>query len=136
MCKWALVNHCHIFFLQANLGTGREVFKQIGSPNGSGWMWVSEMRRNEIFSGLYNIGDVAKRMVEVGYHRSFSLVYLLIELILVLPVATATVERAFSSMNIIKSNLRNKMGDEFLTDCLVCYIEKELFTSIDNEIII
>ncbi|KAL6531211.1 hypothetical protein OROHE_014280 [Orobanche hederae] len=99
-------------------------------------MWISEMRRNDTFSKLQNIGDLAKKMVEVGYQRCFPLVYLLIELILVLPVATATVERAFSAMNIIKSNLRNKMGDEFLTDCLVCYIEKDLFTAIDNEVIL
>lgn len=73
-------------------------------------MWVSEMKRNETFSKLQNIGDLAKKMVlEVGYKKQFTLVYLLIELILVLPVATATVERAFSAMNIIKSNLRNKL---------------------------
>lgn len=99
-------------------------------------MWLSEMKRNAAFSQLQNMGHLAKKMVAVGFDKSFSLVYLLLELILVLPVATASVERAFSAMNIIKTNLRNKMGDEFLTDCLVCYIEKELFTSIDNEIII
>ncbi|XP_058005418.1 uncharacterized protein LOC131181388 [Hevea brasiliensis] len=42
-------------------------------------------------------------------------------------VATATVERAFSAMNIIKSSLRNRMGDELLNDCLVAYIERDLF---------
>ncbi|KAK9757909.1 hypothetical protein RND81_01G194300, partial [Saponaria officinalis] len=42
-------------------------------------------------------------------------------------------ERAFSAMNIIKTDLRNKMGDDFLTNCLVCYIEKDVFRSIDNE---
>ncbi|WOH08338.1 hypothetical protein DCAR_0727776 [Daucus carota subsp. sativus] len=98
--------------------------------------WVSQMRTNERFSKLHNIGEVAKNMVEVGYHMSFPFVYLLIELILVLLVATATVERAFSVMNIVKPNLRNKMGDDFLTDCLVCYFEKDLFTAVDNESII
>jgi hypothetical protein len=39
------------------------------------------------------------------------LVYRLIELALILPVATATVERAFSAMKIIKTELRNKMGN-------------------------
>ncbi|KAL6578018.1 hypothetical protein OROMI_010346 [Orobanche minor] len=28
----------------------------------------------------------------------------------------ASVERAFSAMNIVKTDLRNKMGDDFLTD--------------------
>ena len=53
--------------------------------------WVYEMRENDKFSSLQNIGDVARKMVKVGYHTAFPLVYRLIELILVLPVATATV---------------------------------------------
>ena len=93
------------------------------------------MRENDVFSNLLDIGEVAKKMVEVGINNVFPLVYRLIELVLVLPVATATVERAFSAMNIIKTVLHNKMGDEFLTDCLVCYIEKDVFRSIDNEAI-
>jgi len=99
-------------------------------------MWIFEMRGNENFSTIENIGDVAKKMIEVGIHTVFHLVFRLIELVLVLPVATATVERAFSAMNIIKTDLRNKMGNDFLTDCLVCYIEKDVFRSIDNEDII
>jgi hypothetical protein len=34
------------------------------------------------------------------------------KLVLVLPVATATVERIFSSMKIVKTNLRNRIGGE------------------------
>ncbi|XP_031265630.1 uncharacterized protein LOC116124058 [Pistacia vera] len=37
--------------------------------------------------------------------------YLLITLALTLPVATASVERAFSAMKIVKIHLRNRMGD-------------------------
>ena len=98
--------------------------------------WIYEMRGNTTFSKLTNIGDLAKKMVEVGIHTTFHLVYLLIELVLVLPIATTTIKRAFSAMNIIKTDLRNKMGDDFLTDCLVCYVEKDVFRSIDNEVII
>jgi hypothetical protein len=45
---------------------------------------------------------------------------------LILPVSTATSERAFSAMKLVKTRLRNKMGDEFLRDCLIIYIEKEI----------
>ncbi|XP_074346418.1 uncharacterized protein LOC141685200 [Apium graveolens] len=99
-------------------------------------MWLSEMKMNAAFLKLQNIGDLAKKMVDVGFDKSFPLLYLLLELILVLQVATTSVERTFSAMKIIKTNLRNKMGDEFLSECLVCYIEKELFISIENEVII
>ena len=55
-------------------------------------------------------------------HQVFNYVYLLITLSLVLPVATASVERAFSVMNIVKGPLRNKMGDQWLSDSLLVYI--------------
>ena len=29
-------------------------------------------------------------------------------------------------MKLVKTRLRNKMGDDFLRDCLVIYIEKEI----------
>jgi hypothetical protein len=50
------------------------------------------------------------------------LIYRLIELALILPVATTSVERAFSAMNIIKTELRNKTGDEWLNHRMVRYI--------------
>ena len=44
-------------------------------------------------------------MVEVGRHMMFCSVYYLIELASLLPLVTSTVERAFSTINIIKSEL-------------------------------
>ncbi|CAL2277966.1 unnamed protein product [Prunus armeniaca] len=66
-------------------------------------------------------------MVETRMHRAFNYVYLLITLALVLPVAIASVERAFSVMNIIKGPLQNKMGDQWLSDSLLVYVEKDVF---------
>ena len=50
----------------------------------------------------------------------------MIRLVLTLPVSIATSERAFSAMKLVKTRPRNKMGDEFLRDCLITYIEKEI----------
>jgi hypothetical protein len=47
-------------------------------------------------------------------------------------VSTASVERAFSAMNIIKSNLRNKINDDWLNDLMICYTEREIFKSLDD----
>jgi len=69
-------------------------------------------------------------------NTSYPLVYRLIELTLILPVATASVERVFSAMSLIKTDLRNKMGDEWVNDLMICYVEKEIFRSITNEKII
>jgi hypothetical protein len=51
-------------------------------------------------------------------------------------VATALVERIFSAISIIKTDLHNKMDDEWLNDLMICYTEKEIFRSISNEKII
>ena len=59
--------------------------------------------------------------------------YHLIELALILPVATTTVERAFSSMNIIKTERRNKMNDEWMNNSMICYIERDLFASVEDD---
>jgi hypothetical protein len=63
----------------------------------------------------------------------FSLVYHLVELALILPVATATIERAFSAMNIIETKRRNKMGDEWMNNNMLCYIEQDMFVDIQGE---
>ena len=61
------------------------------------------------------------------------MVYRLIELVLILPVATASVERVFSAMKFVKTDLRNRMGDEWLNDSLVVYNERSIFASVSNE---
>ncbi|EOY20546.1 Uncharacterized protein TCM_011941 [Theobroma cacao] len=60
---------------------------------------------------------------------------MLVKLALVLSIATTIIERAFSFMNLIKSILRNRMGDVWLNDCLVTHIERDVFETIDNEAI-
>jgi hypothetical protein len=62
-------------------------------------------------------------------------VFLLLKLTLVLPVATATVERAFSAMKYIKSDLRNRIGDDFLYDCMITYVEADVFRMISTDTI-
>jgi hypothetical protein len=72
------------------------------------------------------------KMVETEKHLVFPLVYKLIELALILPVSTTSVERAFSAMNIIKSNLRNKINDDWFNDLMICYTEREIFKSLED----
>ncbi|KAK4259584.1 hypothetical protein QN277_005900 [Acacia crassicarpa] len=97
--------------------------------------YIADVQLNPDFLNLQGIADLAKRMVEKKKHIVYPLVYLLVKLALTLPVATASMERAFSAMKYIKTDLRNRIGDEWLNDCLVPYIEKDVFDSIDNETI-
>jgi len=42
----------------------------------------------------------------------------------------------FSAMKIVKNRLRNRLGDAWMNDCLITYIEKDVFNKINNELII
>lgn len=72
-----------------------------------------------ISTTCYDLGSLAMKMVEIYKHIVFPLVYRLIELSLLLSVATASVERAFSAMHIINIDLCNKMFDEWLNDLIL-----------------
>jgi hypothetical protein len=88
------------------------------------------------FQELSTISDLCKWMVSTRKSSIYPLVYRVVTLILTLPVSTATTERSFSAMNIIKNKLRNKIADEFLSDSLLVYIEKEIAEAIDVESIV
>ncbi|KAG2574030.1 hypothetical protein PVAP13_7KG294901 [Panicum virgatum] len=95
--------------------------------------FVNRARRTQEFLGCSEHGKVAEIMVKTTMNTSYELVYRLIELTLILPVATASVERIFSAMSLIKTDLRSKMGDEWFNDLMICYNEKEIFRKIENE---
>ncbi|XP_050156296.1 uncharacterized protein LOC126630229 [Malus sylvestris] len=97
--------------------------------------YIWDMTSNSEFVDLKGISDLAQKMVGTKKDHTYPLVYLLLTLALILPVATASVERVFSAMNIVKNTLRNRMGDLWMNDCLVAYIEKDIFNSIEDEAI-
>ncbi|KAL0885922.1 hypothetical protein Bca101_009905 [Brassica carinata] len=99
-------------------------------------LYIDNIREDERFSNLKNLGDLACMMVETEKHLSHPQVYRLLKLVLTLPVATATVERCFSAMKIVKTSLRNRISDQFLNDCVVCFVEKELFEKLTNDAVI
>ncbi|XP_035838909.1 uncharacterized protein LOC110942602 [Helianthus annuus] len=96
--------------------------------------YIVNVKEDARFANMNGVSDLAKKMVETRKHIDYPLVYRLIKLSLVLPVATASVERSFSSMKHVKTELRNRMGDGYMNDSCICYIEKEFFqqVSIDD----
>lgn len=84
------------------------------------------MKPSVHFSDLKGITELAQKMVEKEKDMSYPLVSFLLKLTLILPVVIATVERAFSRMNIIKTLLRKIMRNEWLNDCTVTYIERDI----------
>ena len=60
----------------------------------------------------------------------------LIELVLPLPITTASVERTFSALKRIKTVARNKIGDEQLKDLAILAIESKLSNEIETSEVI
>ena len=99
-------------------------------------MYVANVRRDERFQNLKNLCEISIMLVETKKHEQYHIVYKLLMLVLILPVATTSVERIFYSMSYAKNKLRNKMGDEYLNNCLVTFVEREFFNQVKDEDVI
>ena len=75
--------------------------------------------------------DLCHCLVETGRDAIYNLIVRLLRLLVTLPVSTASAERAFSSLKIIKTRLRNKMGDVNLDNNLVVHIDREIAEKYD-----
>ena len=91
------------------------------------------MQSTEEFLAFREIGQLVEKMVEMKKNVSYPLIYSLVTLALILLVTITTVERVFSTINIIKNRLRNQIGDQWMNDCLVTYIEKDKLKTIKCE---
>ncbi|KAL6501801.1 hypothetical protein OROGR_026934 [Orobanche gracilis] len=85
---------------------------------------------------LQDLSELCQVLSKTEKAKDYYLVDRLVRLVLTLPVSTATTERAFSSMKIIKTRLRNKMEDEFLANSMLMYIEREIVQTFEVNSII
>ncbi|KAL5582890.1 hypothetical protein UlMin_015332 [Ulmus minor] len=97
--------------------------------------YIADMLSSNVFLELKSIGDLAQTLVQTRRNDVYPLVYRLVTLSLLLPIVTATVERAFSAMNVVKNRLCNRMEDQWMNDILLVYIERDIFNKLDNELI-
>lgn len=98
--------------------------------------YINDVRNDENFKNLRSLAELSMMLVKEGKVSRYDIVYKLLKLVLVLPVATAGVERVFSIMNLIKNKRRSKMGQKYLNGCLVTLIEREFFMQAKDKDII
>ena len=98
--------------------------------------YIDDVRQDDSFKGIENLVDLSVKLVQTNRHTLYDMVYLLLKLVLLLPVATASVERVFSAMALVKTKKRNKLGDGLLDDCLQTFIERDIFFEVDEDDII
>ncbi|XP_042418742.1 zinc finger MYM-type protein 1-like [Zingiber officinale] len=88
------------------------------------------------YNNLATISELCQWLVKTNKSVTYNLSFRVIVLVLTLPVSTATTEQSFSAMNIVKTRLRSKMEDGFLSDALMIYIEREIARNVIIEAII
>jgi len=98
--------------------------------------YINELRNDDNFKNLRSLAELSMMLVKERKVSRYDIVYKLLKLVLLLPVATAGVERIFSIMNFVKNKLRSKMGQKFLNGCLVTFIEREFFFQAKDQDII
>jgi hypothetical protein len=91
---------------------------------------IDDMRQDDTFKRLKTLGKLCIKLVETQKHVLYDLVYRLLKLVLILPVAITSFERDFSAMRLVKNKLRNSTCDDLLNYCLVKFIERELFLKV------
>ena len=74
--------------------------------------YIFDMRSNDFFLKLQGVSELVEKLVSTRKHETYPLVYFLVKLALTLPVASAIVEKSFSTMKYIKNELCNRMGDQ------------------------
>ena len=73
--------------------------------------YIFDMRINDSFLELQGVGELTENLVKIEKHDTYPLVYLFVKLVLIIPIATAIVERSFSAIKYIKNELHNRIGD-------------------------
>lgn len=73
---------------------------------------------------LSSLADLTVGLYKTGKAATYSMVVRLLRLVITLPVSTATAERAFSAMKLIKTRLRNRMGGDYLRHYMIVYIDQ------------
>lgn len=82
-------------------------------------LFIADARGNERFREVRSVVEVSVMLVPTKKHIKHDIVHMLLKLVLLLPVPTASVEHVFPIMNYVKNKLINRKGDQYLKGCLV-----------------
>ncbi|KAK3147192.1 hypothetical protein QOZ80_3BG0279290 [Eleusine coracana subsp. coracana] len=94
------------------------------------------MRSDARFSEMNALSDLSVKMVETGKNAIYPLVYLLLKLALILPGTAATAKTASSTMKFVDSTMIKEPCNQWTSDCLLMYLERDVFESITNDAVI
>jgi hypothetical protein len=85
---------------------------------------------------MVRLNDLSVKMVGTGKNSMYPLVYLLLKLALILPGTTAVAKTASSTMKFIDSTMMKEPCNQWTSDCLLVFLERDIFENITNDDII
>uniref|UniRef100_A0ACD5YNQ4 Uncharacterized protein n=1 Tax=Avena sativa TaxID=4498 RepID=A0ACD5YNQ4_AVESA len=98
--------------------------------------FIRDVRSDARFLGMDALSSLSARMVETGKNIAYPLVYLLLKLALILPGTPATVKPASTAMKLIESAITREPCNQWISDCLLLFLEPDIFESITNDAVI
>ncbi|XP_057453425.1 TMV resistance protein N-like [Lotus japonicus] len=98
--------------------------------------FITDARQESNLKNLSTIQELCSCLAATKKSEVYYLFDRLFRLIMTLPVSTATSERSFSAMKIIKTRLRNKMEADYLADSMIVHIERDIATSFSSDSLI
>ena len=85
--------------------------------------------RDPEFKKLNSLSELCQWLERIGNSEHYKLAYRMVRLVLTLLVFIDTTKRTFLAMKVVKTNIQNKMENDFLTDSLMLYIEKDIVST-------
>ncbi|TVU46992.1 hypothetical protein EJB05_06566, partial [Eragrostis curvula] len=98
--------------------------------------FIKDVRSDARFSEMNALSDLSVKMAETGKNTIYPLVYLLLKLALILPGTAATVKTGSSTMKFVDSTMIKEPCNQWTSDCLLMYLERDIFESITNDAVI
>lgn len=95
-----------------------------------------ELRTDDLLRNVETLPALSIMLVQSGRASAdggYHLLFRLVSLILTIPVSSATAERVFSALRIIKNRLRSSIGHEFMENAMLLFIEREFAMKVTNE---
>ena len=92
--------------------------------------------RRDCLEKCKTILGVLQTLHQTGLHRVYGELYQLYRLFVTLPVTTASCERSFSKLTIVKSKLRSTTGQERLENLIILFVENDITESLNYEFVI
>ena len=95
-----------------------------------------KVSRRDCLQNCKTVLDVLQVLHKTGLHRVYGELYQLYRLFVTLPVTTASCERSFSKLTIVKNNLRSTMAQERLENLIILSVENDITIELHYESII